>query len=174
GLARACRAEGADAERARGDAGADLPATPGGPALRRARRHTTAACRGGHRAGGVRGDVQAFTDHLPLDERTELELFRVVREAVHNGVKHAHPNHIEIRLYEPAGAAGTLVVEVADDGVGFDPDDPHPGHLGLKTMRERTERLGGQFTVDSSPTGSTTVRAVLSYHVRSPSRATGS
>jgi len=67
------------------------------------------------------------------------------------------------RLYEPADAAGTLVVEVADDGAGFDPDGSYPGHLGLETMRERTERIGGQFIIDSSPAGSTTVRAVLSY-----------
>jgi signal transduction histidine kinase/DNA-binding LacI/PurR family transcriptional regulator len=112
---------------------------------------------------GYEVTVQAFTEHLPLDERTEVELFRVVREAVHNGIKHAQPNRITIRLYEPDGTTGTLVVEVADDGVGFDPDEPYPGHLGLRTMRERTERIGGRFTVDSSPNGSTTIRAVLPY-----------
>jgi signal transduction histidine kinase len=118
--------------------------------------------------------VLASTDDLPLDQRTELELFLVVREAVHNSVKHAEPDHIEIRLYEPAGAAGRLVVEVADDGVGFDPTDLHPGHLGLETMRERTERVGGQFTIDSSPAGSTTVRAVVSYNAEKPYGATAS
>jgi signal transduction histidine kinase/DNA-binding LacI/PurR family transcriptional regulator len=120
---------------------------------------------------GFEVTVQASTDHVPLDEQTELELFRVVREAVHNGVKHANPARIEIRLYEPDDAAGMLVVEVADDGVGFNPDDPHPGHLGLSTMRERTERIGGQFTIDSSPHGSTTVRAVLPYRTPHPYRA---
>jgi signal transduction histidine kinase len=123
---------------------------------------------------GFEVTVQAFTDHVPLDEDTELELFRVVREAVHNGVKHAHPSHIAIRLYEPAGASGTLVVEVADDGVGFDTDDRHPGHLGLETMRERTERMGGEFTVESSPAGSTTVRAVVSYDPGDAYRAASS
>jgi signal transduction histidine kinase/DNA-binding LacI/PurR family transcriptional regulator len=110
---------------------------------------------------GFEVTVRAATEHPPLDEDTELELFRVVREAVHNCVKHARPEHVEIRLYEPDGPAGTLVVEVADDGVGFDPDAPYPGHLGLRTMRERTERIGGRFTVDSSPTGSTTVQVAL-------------
>jgi signal transduction histidine kinase len=105
--------------------------------------------------------VHACEDPLPLNPQAETELFRVVQEALHNSVKHAHPGHIEIRLIEPADAIRTLVVEVADDGVGFDPRVSRPGHLGLNTMRERTERLGGQFTVDSSPAGSTTIRLVL-------------
>jgi len=107
--------------------------------------------------------VQAAVDRLPLDEQAEAELFRIIQEAVHNCVKHAQPRCVDIRFYGPADADRTLVVEVADDGVGFDPALGQPGHLGLRTMRERTERLGGHFTIDSSSAGSTTVRAVLPY-----------
>jgi PAS domain S-box-containing protein len=110
---------------------------------------------------GLEVGVHAFEDPLPLNPQAEIELLRVVQEALHNSVKHAHPGRVEIRLTEAADAVRTLVVEVADDGVGFDPGVSRPGHLGLKTMRERTERLGGQFTVDSTPAGSTTVRLVL-------------
>jgi PAS domain S-box-containing protein len=104
--------------------------------------------------------VYAGQDRLPLEEVAEEELFRVVQEAVHNCVKHAHPHHVDIRLAEVAADPGTLVVEVDDDGVGFEPSAPHPGHLGLDTMRERTERLGGRLVVESSTAGSR-VRAVL-------------
>ena len=116
---------------------------------------------------GFEISVQAAKDHLPLDEQAETELFRLVQEAVHNSVKHARPSRIDIRFREPAEPARALVVEVADDGVGFDPDLIEPGHLGLKTMRERTERLGGRFVIDSSATGPTTVRAVLPGILRS-------
>jgi signal transduction histidine kinase/DNA-binding LacI/PurR family transcriptional regulator len=108
--------------------------------------------------------VHAPADRLPLDERAEEELFRVVQEALHNCVKHARARRVDIRFdggFDGRDEPGTLVVEVADNGVGFDPGLPHPGHLGLDSMGERTRRLGGRFTVDSSVTGSTTVRAVL-------------
>jgi signal transduction histidine kinase/DNA-binding LacI/PurR family transcriptional regulator len=104
--------------------------------------------------------VHAPEGRLPIGERAEEELLRVVQEALHNCVKHARAGRVDIRLIELADPAGTLVVEVADDGVGFDTDVPRPGHLGLETMRERAERLGGRFTAHSSAAGST-VRAVL-------------
>jgi signal transduction histidine kinase len=113
--------------------------------------------------------VDAVDDRLPLDELAEEELFRVVQEAVHNCVKHAQPNRVEIRLAERSEDPGTLVVEVADDGVGFEPSAPHPGHLGLDSMRERIQRLGGQLLVQSSPAGSR-VQAVLPGILREADR----
>lgn len=109
---------------------------------------------------GLEVRVYAEEDRLPLEEVAEEELLRVVQEAVHNCIKHAHPHHVDIRLAGVARDPGTLVVEVEDDGVGFEPSAPHPGHLGLDTMRERTERLGGWLVVESSTAGSR-VRAVL-------------
>jgi signal transduction histidine kinase len=105
--------------------------------------------------------VGAPEDRLPLPEDVEYELLRTVQEALHNSVKHANPRRVDIRLVEPADAPGTLVVEVADDGTGFAPDVVHLGHMGLESMRQRVQRVGGRLTIDSSPAGSTTVRAVL-------------
>lgn len=45
---------------------------------------------------------------------------------------------------------GSLVLEIADDGVGFDPEQSFPGHLGLRSMRERTLGVGGSLEVVSS------------------------
>jgi signal transduction histidine kinase/DNA-binding LacI/PurR family transcriptional regulator len=104
-------------------------------------------------------DVLAPAERLPLDEQAEQELYRIVQEALHNCVKHANPNRVEIR-FTPTGERG-LLVEVADDGVGFDPGLPRSGHLGLIGMRERTDRLGGRFEIDSAPGKPTTIRVEL-------------
>ncbi len=116
--------------------------------------------------------VHAPQARLPLDEQAEEELLRVVQEALHNIVKHAQANRVDIRLSELPGTPGTLIVEVADNGVGFDADVPRPGHIGLETMRERAQRIGGQFTVDSSRAGST-VRAVIPDVLRRPPATVG-
>src|SRR5262249_29034382 len=69
-----------------------------------------------------------------LPFKVKETLYRVVQEAIHNSVKHAHAKKITVRLYE--NAAGSFL-DVIDDGVGFNPDQSFPHHLGLQSMRER-------------------------------------
>ncbi|MFE4663640.1 GAF domain-containing protein [Streptomyces sp. NPDC056716] len=104
--------------------------------------------------------VEGPESRLPLSQETETEIFRVIQEALNNSVRHARPKQVEIRITVPPQDKGALVVEVCDDGAGFDPGTAHPGHLGLESMRERTERLGGRLRIHSSPAGSV-VRAYL-------------
>ena len=85
-------------------------------------------------------------------------LYRIAQEALHNTVKHARANKVGLRVWcEP----GRITLEVSDDGVGFDTGGEFPGHLGLRSMRERAQGLGGTLTVESSPGGGTVVRAQL-------------
>jgi signal transduction histidine kinase len=119
-------------------------------------------------------DVQVHAPgaRLPLDDRVEEDLLRIIQEALHNCVKHARAGRVDIRFVVPEGAPGTLVVEVADDGVGFDPDIDRPGHLGLDTMRERAQRLGGRLTVESSAAGSTVRTTLLDAVQEQPATGT--
>ncbi|MDX8036975.1 histidine kinase [Lentzea sp. BCCO 10_0856] len=111
---------------------------------------------------GVAISVEAPGYRLPLDDRTEEELFRVVQEAVHNAIKHARPGRIDITLLDDSvDLPGAVVIEVTDDGTGFDPATVSSGGMGLTSMRERMRRIGGGLVIDSTPAGSTTVRAVL-------------
>jgi signal transduction histidine kinase len=71
-------------------------------------------------------------------------------------VKHARATRVELRL---AAEDGHLALDLKDDGQGFDPEGDFPGHLGLRSMRERVARLGGDFAVESAPGAGTRVRA---------------
>ena len=81
---------------------------------------------------------------MPLVEKEAL--YRIAQEALHNTVKHAHANSVELNL--DCDADG-VTLGIRDDGVGFDPAGSFPGHLGLKSMRELATRLGGTLEVRS-------------------------
>jgi PAS domain S-box-containing protein len=111
----------------------------------------------------VDAELCAEPDVAPSVKET---LYRIAQEALHNAVKHAHATRVELRL---VSADGRIDLEVGDDGVGFDPGEPHPGHLGLQSMRERAAEHGGTVRIhsvsarsasDGDRTG-TTVRARL-------------
>jgi signal transduction histidine kinase len=89
---------------------------------------------------------------LPL--HVKQELYRIAQEAMHNTVKHAHANKIDLRLEQTAEG---ITMEVRDDGTGFDTSASYPGHLGLHSMRERVANLGGMFEIESAPGAGTRV-----------------
>ena len=89
---------------------------------------------------------------LPVKEA----LYRIAQEALHNTVKHARAGKVRISLRVDPGYA---TVEMTDDGLGFDAGSDFPGHLGLRSMRERATRLGGRLEVMSAPGSGTTIRA---------------
>ncbi len=95
---------------------------------------------------------------LPRRLPWEIEgaLLRIASEASANAARHGEARRIEIEI---VFAPQTAALTIADDGSGFDPTQRKPGSVGLLVMRERTERLGGRFAVDSSPGEGTRVRA---------------
>jgi len=82
-------------------------------------------------------------------------LYRVAQEALHNIVKHAQANRVEVEL--TTDGDGTSL-EIKDNGRGFDTQAAFPGHLGLRSMRERVEGIGGTFQVVSKPDQGTCIR----------------
>ena len=81
----------------------------------------------------------------------------LIREALHNAVRHGAPKNLSVVLTFGGGAVD---VTIEDDGSGFDPliIDSLSGHYGLIGMRERVERLGGKLRLTSSPGSGTEVR----------------
>ncbi len=91
----------------------------------------------------------------------EREILRIAQEALHNAVRHAGARCVTVRL--GTDDAGGFGLEVTDDGIGFDPQDPElrARHLGLTSMEERAEELGGHLELESRPGAGTTVRLRL-------------
>jgi PAS domain S-box-containing protein len=91
-----------------------------------------------------------------LSFRVKEELYRIGLEAVQNTVKHAHATRVTITLDRLAD--GSVVLEICDNGTGFEPQSAYPGHFGMISMRERAESVGGQFDISSAPNQGTCVR----------------
>jgi signal transduction histidine kinase len=86
-----------------------------------------------------------------LPAHIEAEVFRIVQEALNNIVKHAGVDRAVVAL--DMQDDGRISLRIDDDGAGFDPAQARllPGHLGLASMQERVEALGGRLVIDSKP-----------------------
>jgi signal transduction histidine kinase len=102
-------------------------------------------------------------DPPSLDRSAQIALFRIVQEALTNVARHARARSVSVRL-EPEGS--WLVLEVHDDGQGFDPARVR-GSLGLAGMRERAEQLAGRFRLDTAPGRGTRIRVEVPLAHRS-------
>jgi signal transduction histidine kinase len=105
--------------------------------------------------GGLHAELWVVGEgRLPIV--VEEGLYRIAQEALNNVLKHSKARRVTVRLQLSDGAA---CLEVADDGVGFDPRLlPEKGGLGLSGMQERAEQLGAKLVVESRPGNGTTVR----------------
>lgn len=112
--------------------------------------------------------VYDIDDPDALPAALEAPIFRFIREALTNVRKHAHATQVAIHLKTVANA---LVVEVDDNGIGFQAEavpaqriaPPEVAqeevHLGLRTMRERIQEVGGSIEIQSQANTGTIVRA---------------
>ncbi len=93
---------------------------------------------------------------LERDLHRDPDVFRIAQEALQNALRHARATQIVVRL---RAEDGRLVLDVEDDGVGFDPDAPEARsrRLGLTSMEERAQRLGARLEVRSAEGAGTTV-----------------
>jgi PAS domain S-box-containing protein len=97
---------------------------------------------------------KSFCEEPGVPLAIKESLYRISQEALNNIVKHARATQVDLGLKQ---IDGTLLLEVKDNGQGFDPGENFPGHLGLNSMRERVERVGGSFEVESRPSGGTRI-----------------
>lgn len=104
---------------------------------------------------GLQVDV-AVDDGAEAPAEVREQLVRIAREAVTNAARHAGSDRVRVEL----SGAGGLRLRVADDGRGFDPAAPQPGH-GLVSMRERAAALGASLSISSRLDSGTVVEVQL-------------
>jgi signal transduction histidine kinase len=111
------------------------------------------ASRSGLRADFAAADLPA---HLP--PRTQVEVLRVLQEALTNVSKHADATVVRVTA---EAVDGTLVMRVIDNGRGFRPEETSGDGLGVQGMKERARLMGGELRVVSQPSGGTAVRLTV-------------
>ena len=114
-----------------------------------------------HRLTGIPVDlsIDPAAESTRLPAETELQLVRIVQEALANVRKHASARRAAVGLHRKNG---TLELIVQDDGVGFDPDQARSAscsqpRFGLGTMRERADAIGAHFALNSAPGAGTCI-----------------
>ena len=116
-----------------------------------------------------RNVIARFPTPIPrLEEEDEVAVYRVAQEALGNALRHADARRIDLVLRDDGG---TLVLEVRDDGRGFDRTACRTDSLGLASMEERALALGGRLDIVSGPGEGTCVRLACPLRVRSPATA---
>jgi hypothetical protein len=115
----------------------------------------------GYRTGAK---VEVEVGELPSDQQlppgAQEELFRIAQEALSNVARHARATQVHVRLGRSASEGGDLVLEVRDDGRGFDVAETAAG-MGLRNMRDRLQPLGGSLEVESTAGSGSRVTARL-------------
>jgi len=105
---------------------------------------------------GVRAIIETEPEEFDIPQEVEREVYYVLREGLTNITRHAHASHAEIHLRKNGrGLEGLL----KDDGVGLNlpVNDYAQGGVGLASMRERIEKLGGELFVKSAPGSGTKI-----------------
>jgi len=116
---------------------------------------------------GLTAQLHVLPNLPELEVRTVSHLYRICQEAIRNAVEHARAGRIEVRL-ELAGKKLTMSIE--DDGQGIQEETQGTGRrgIGLRSIRERAELLGGTASVSSQPGAGTRVEVIVPITKMSP------
>lgn len=116
------------------------------------RKHVDALRR--FESGAIELEVEG---EIARDAVRDPDVLRIAQEALQNALRHAGASRVTVRL---RGDGDHLLLEIEDDGSGFDPSSPElrSMHLGLTSMEERAQRFGGLLEIRSTPGSGATVR----------------
>jgi len=114
---------------------------------------------------GLSVEVRFEASGDELHEAARTVVLRVAQEAMRNVAKHSGATRAWVRTFTTGVEERRWVLEVGDDGRGFDFDSvaahPNRRHFGLRFMRERSDLLGSQLSIQTSPSAGTVVRLTI-------------
>ncbi len=111
---------------------------------------------------GIHSDFQVQGEKY-LPPYLESEIYRITTEALNNSIKHAAPDHVVIRL---KATPNLVKLTIEDDGKGFDLDNVGVAGIGLVSMRERANSIGGELSIRSKPGKGTHIILTVVPHKR--------
>jgi len=111
---------------------------------------------------GIKTAFERIGNGAPMVPTDEIQIMHIVQESLSNIRKHAGASHVRVVVKR---SVGSISVAIEDDGRGFDPEtDPNclsDRHVGLKIMRERAHRVGGECRISSKPGQGACVTMIL-------------
>lgn len=115
----------------------------------------------------IRFECRIEPEEIIIDPDRASALFRVLQEGLNNAIHHSRAGHIEVSLLQ---TDRSVCLEIADDGIGFNTNTDPPrtkigGGLGLLGMKERANRFGGDFIMNSQNENGTTIRIEIPYQI---------
>ncbi|MEW6404980.1 MAG: sensor histidine kinase [Chloroflexota bacterium] len=122
-----------------------------------------------HRLSAVEGraDIKArllADEGLELSKEREIELYFIAQEALNNILRHAHAKNVTVKLKQ---GRRNVILEVQDDGCGFDPRKLDRTGLGLANMKERAQKINGKLKIRSKPGEGARVVVTISRNLES-------
>lgn len=103
---------------------------------------------------GIQYETRFPENFTPANPEFSLHLYRIIQEAVHNAIKHGQAEHVDVVLEE---CAGSYVLYIEDNGIGFNPDEINHTGLGLHIMKYRANAIRGDLTIARGRAGGTRV-----------------
>jgi len=115
-----------------------------------------------HRLGAVEGraDIQARfmpDEGISISKDKEIALYYIAQEALNNILKHAHANSVLVKLRQ---TRKNIILEIIDNGNGFDPHHVDQSGIGLQNIKSRTVQINGKLKIISRPGSGTTIKVM--------------
>jgi signal transduction histidine kinase len=114
-------------------------------------------------------EIPDLPNDIPVDSPIRHHIIMAMKEAIHNVIKHGRASEIHIRMEKTSGG---LIIQVSDNGCGFDPAATVHGN-GLDNMERRMHSLHGSCSVTSQPGAGTRITFEFPFQILKPSMGGG-